>query len=317
MSDQPRRFSTRPPEDLQDLAAYRAKVSHAVVSLDLHSGEPDRFRGRLRAGTTGDIHLFDMHADAHAVHRTPVLIDRAPQQYFKFSLIEQGTGMIVQDGRETELRPGDMALYDTDKPYSFLFDDWARMSVVMFPRELLDIPAGLLAGLTAVRLDGTSGVGAMVRPYLSALSHQLGQVDGHMARRLFRTAFELVGTLLEDSLPSASAAGDHDALRRRILDYIDENLARPDLCPAQIAAAHFISVRRLHALFSDQSTTVSTVIRTRRLERCYDELVNPLLNGRPVTAIGRAHGFADATHFSRAFRAHFGVPPSAVRREHA
>ncbi|QPP05931.1 helix-turn-helix domain-containing protein [Streptomyces bathyalis] len=317
MSDQPRRLSTGPPEDLQDLAAYRAKVSHAVVSLDVHAGDPDSFRGRLRAGVTGDIHLFDMHADAHAVHRTPVLIARAPQRYFKFSLIEQGTGMIVQDGRETELRPGDMALYDTDKPYSFLFDDWTRMSIVMFPRELLGIPADLLAGLTAVRLDSTSGAGATIRPYLSALSHQIGQVEGHVAQRLFRTAFELVGTLLEDNLASASPAGNHGALLRRILNYIDENLAQPDLCPTQIAAAHFISVRHLHALFSDQSTTVSTVIRTRRLERCYDELVNPLLNGRPVTAVGRAHGFADATHFSRAFRAHFGVPPSAVRRENA
>lgn len=304
-------------EGLQDFTAFRASVSNAVVALDLRAEEPAHFRGRLDAGLMGDIHLYSVCASAHSVHRTASLISGAPQHYVKFSLIEDGEGMIVQDGRETALRPGDMTLYDTDRPYSLLFDDWVRMSIVMFPRALLDIPADLLASMTAVRLDGEEGVGAMVRPYLTALTHQIGEVDGHVARRLFRTAFDLVGTLVEDSLPDAPAGGSRDALLRRILGYIDEHLDRAELTPPQIAAAHFISVRHLHALFSSQGTTVSTVIRTRRLERCYDELTNPLLAERSVTGIGLANGFVDAAHFSRTFRAHYGFPPSTLRRQHA
>ncbi|GAA1917728.1 helix-turn-helix domain-containing protein [Microbacterium aoyamense] len=302
--------------DLQDFESYRATVSHAVVALDVHANEPERFRGRLEAGITGDIHLFDVQANAHAVHRTPALIAHAAQRYFKFSLIERGSGMIVQDGRETALRPGDMALYDTDKPYSLVFDDDIRMSIVMFPRELLDIPTELLSRITAMRLDGANGVGAMIRPYLSTLTHQIGEVDGHIARRLFRTAFDMVGTLLESELGDATTTSSHDGLMRRILDYIDEHLTQPDLNPSEIAAAHFVSVRHLHALFSDQGTTVSTVVRTRRLDRCYDDLMNPLLAGRSVTTIALDNGFVDAAHFSRTFRNHFGVPPSAVRRDH-
>ena len=301
--------------DLEDFVSYRATVSRAVVALDVRAEDPDRFRGRLEAGITGDIHLFSVDANAHAVHRTPALIAGAPQRYFKFSLIERGTGMIVQDGRETTLRPGDMAVYDTDKPYSLVFDDDIRMSIVMFPRELLDIPSDLLSRITAMRLDGANGVGAMIRPYLSTLTHQIGEVDGHIARRLFRTAFDMVGTLLESELGSATTATSHDDLMRRILDYIDEHLAEPDLNPSQIAAAHFISVRHLHALYSDQGSTVSTVIRARRLDRCYDDLVNPVLATRSVTSIALENGFVDAAHFSRTFRAHFGVPPSSVRRE--
>jgi len=300
---------------LQDFASYRATVSHAVVALDVRTEEPERFRGRLEAGITGDIHLFDVQANAHAVHRTPALIACAPQRYFKFSLIERGTGMIVQEGREAALQPGDMALYDTDKPYSLVFDDDIRMSIVMFPRELLDIPSELLSRITAMRLDGANGVGAMIRPYLSTLTHQIGEVDGHIARRLFRTAFDMVGTLLESELGNATTATTHDDLMRRILDYIDEHLSEPDLNPTQIASAHFISVRHLHALFSEQGTTVSTVVRTRRLDRCYDDLVNPALTSRSVTSISLDNGFVDAAHFSRTFRTHFGVPPSSIRRD--
>jgi AraC-like DNA-binding protein len=299
--------------DSQDFAGYKATVSRAVVALDVHTDRPEHFRGRLDAGITGDIHLFDVCADAHGVHRTPALIARAPQHYLKFSLIEEGSGIIVQDGRETFLRPGDMALYDTDKPYSLVFDDASRMSIVMFPRELLEIPADMLTGITAVRLDGAEGIGGMIRPYLSALTRQIGEVDGHIARRLFRTAFDMVGTLLESQLGSVPAVGAHEALVRRILDYIDDHLSQPDLNPAQIAAAHFISVRHLHGLFSDRGTTVSTLIRTRRLDRSYEDLVNPLYASRSVTTIALDNGFVDAAHFSRTFRSHFGVPPSTVR----
>lgn len=302
---------------LHDLASYRATVSHAVVALEVHSDEPERFRGRLEAGITGDIHVFDVQASAHAVHRTPALIGCAPQHYFKFSLIERGSGMIVQEGRETALRPGDMALYDTDRPYSLVFDDDIRMSIVMFPRELLDIPTEMLSRITALRLDGANGVGAMIRPYLSSLTHQIGEVDGRIASRLFRTAFDMVGTLLESELGNTTPATTQHALMRRILDYIDEHLSEPELNPPQIASAHFISVRHLHALFSEQGTTVSTVVRTRRLDRCYDDLLNPALASRSVSRIALDNGFVDSPHFSRTFRAHFGVPPSSIRRERA
>ncbi|MGL4255654.1 MAG: hypothetical protein ACRCSL_04920, partial [Microbacterium sp.] len=97
---------------------YRHAVSNAVVALDVHTEQDDRFRGALDAAAAGDIHVFGISADEHSVHRTPGLIARAPQQYFKFSLIERGTGLIVQDGREISLRAGDMAIYDTDRPYS-------------------------------------------------------------------------------------------------------------------------------------------------------------------------------------------------------
>jgi AraC-like DNA-binding protein len=303
MSDEPLSFK-----------AYRHAGSHAVVALDVHAEQDESFRGALDAAVAGDIHVFDIAADGHSVHRTPGLIARAPQQYFKFSLIERGTGFIVQDGREISLRAGDMAIYDTDRPYSLLFDDTMRMSVVMFPKVMLDIPADTISRLTATRLDGAGGVGAMIGPYVASLARGAGELDGHLARRMFRTAVDMVGTLLEANLgPEAAAADAHGTLLRRILDYIDEHLSDSELSPSQIAAAHFVSVRHLHAVFNEQGTTVSTVIRTRRLERCYDALVDPQQAHRSITAIALTNGFVDSAHFSRTFRAHFGVPPSGVR----
>ncbi|MEU1973439.1 helix-turn-helix domain-containing protein [Microbacterium sp. NPDC019599] len=309
MTDRP-----TPTADLLSFTAYRHAVSHAVVALDVHTERDETFQGALDAAVAGDIHVFGIDADQHSVHRTPGLIARAPQQYFKFSLIERGTGFIVQDGREISLRAGDMAIYDTDRPYSLLFDDTMRMSVVMFPKVMLDIPAETLGRLTATRLDGTGGVGAMIGPYVASLARGAAELDSHLARRMFRTAVDMVGTLLEANLgPEATSTDAHGTLLRRVLDYIDEHLHDSELSPGEIAAAHFISVRHLHAVFNEQGTTVSTVIRTRRLERCYDALVDPQQAHRSITTIALANGFVDSAHFSRTFRAHFGVPPSSVR----
>ncbi len=305
-----------PAMPLLGFSAYRAAVSQSVVPLDVHTDRPDDFTGHLDSGGSGDIHVFHIRADEHAVHRSHSLIARGSSKYYKFSLLLEGDGLIVQEGRETALRAGDMAIYDTDRPYSLVFADTVRMGIVMFPKELIELPAEAVRELTARRFRGDDGIGAMVRPYLTQLVAQSEGLDGHLARRLARSAVDLVGTLLEEHAAERPSTGGHEAIMRRVLDYIDDHLSSPDLCPAEIASAHYISVRHLHALFNTHGTSVSTTIRTRRLERTYDELVNPSYGDRSVTTIALANGFVDPAHFSRTFRAHYGMPPSAVRPAH-
>ena len=293
---------------------YRHAVSRAVVALDVTAPEQDRFQGAIDATAAGDIHVFAIDADGHGVHRTPSLISRAPQQYFKFSRIERGSGMIVQDGRETALGSGDMALYDTDRPYSLLFDDAVQMSVVMFPKVLLDIPTEDTGRITATRLNAGGALGAMVGPYLGSLAEGAHHLDSRIARRMLRTAVDMLSTVLEANLVATDGpVSAHSTTLTHILTYIDVHLADSELSPSQIAAAHYISVRHLHSMFSEQGASVSTVIRRRRLQRCYDALTDPYQAHRSIAEIAMSAGFVDAAHFSRVFRAQYGVPPRAVR----
>jgi AraC-like DNA-binding protein len=108
------------------------------------------------------------------------------------------------------------------------------------------------------------------------------------------------------------------ATRRRALlasvqRYIDQRLADPELSSRRIAAAHHVSLRYLHKLFEAQSTTVGGWIRQRRLERCRQDLLDPALAQMPVSAIGARWGLPDPAHFSRVFRAAYGLPPAEYR----
>ncbi|MFK4731596.1 helix-turn-helix domain-containing protein [Agromyces mediolanus] len=298
----------------RDFSAFRTAVSDSFVPLQVTSEHPDPFRGLIRAASVDEVHVSEVRATDHVVERTPELIARGDRGSFKLSLMLAGSGILIQDNREAVLRPGDLAVYDTNRPYSLVFDAEFRTMVVMFPKHLIDLPAEVVGQLTAVRMAGDEGLGALVVPYLTQLAGNLEQLHGSAGVRLTHSALDLVTTVFARELDLDREGGDpHQALMQRIRAYIDENLASTELGPASIAAAHYISTRHLHGLFQSQGTTVSTWIRTRRLERCRRDLMNPLYADRPVAAIAARWGFVDAAHFSRAFKAAYGHAPSELR----
>ena len=131
--------------------------------------------------------------------------------------------------------------------------------------------------------------------------------------------------MLVDSLIDllCGAAGSHvpyDQLSRhnsetlrRIRAYIESNLSDDRLSPSFIAAHCNISLRRLHKLFEDSESTVSRFVTERRLERCYGMLRNVQHRKRLISDIALANGFGSIPGFNRAFKAHFGMPPSDIR----
>ncbi|MFF1538554.1 helix-turn-helix domain-containing protein [Microbacterium sp. NPDC058269] len=301
----------------RNISDFRAAVSESFVPLQVTTAGPDHFRGVIRGASVDEVHVNDVRATSHVVERTPELIARGDRSYFKVSLMLAGTGLLIQDDREAVLQAGDLAVYDTDRPYSLVFDEDFRTMVVMFPKHLISLPADMVGQLTAVRISGHEGLGGMVVPYLTQLAGNLDQLAGTTGARLAHSALDLVTTLFTRELGLDQVSADpHRALVQRIRSHIDRNLASTDLGPASIAAAHFISTRHLHGLFQEQGVTVSTWIRTRRLEQCRRDLLDPMLADRPVAAIAARWGFVDAAHFSRAFKSTFGVSPSEYRAAH-
>lgn len=259
------------------------------------------------------MHVSDVTATAHVVERTPELLARGDKHMYKLSLLLAGSGLLIQDDREAVLRPGVLTVYDTDRPYTLVFDDRFRNLVVMFPKHLLDLPEPMMEQLTAVPMSGDEGVGAMVAPFLAHMGANLDQLTGSTGVRLAHAAIDLVTTLLSNELDLDGARAPHHALLQRIRSYIDANLGATDLGPTRIAAAHYISTRQLHSIFRQQGTTVSTWIRQRRLERCRRDLLDPLYDDLPVAVIGARRGLVDAAHFSRVFKASYGASPSELR----
>ena len=105
------------------------------------------------------------------------------------------------------------------------------------------------------------------------------------------------------------------ARREQIRQYIEGHLRDPQLTPMRVAAALHISTRYLHQVFNADGETVARYILRRRVEECAHALQDESQAGSSVTDIAFRHGFNDASHFGRVFRAYYGTTPRGYRRQ--
>jgi AraC-like DNA-binding protein len=218
---------------------------------------------------------------------------------------------LLQADRYAVLSPGDFAVWDTSRPCRLEFDETFRMLVLMCPRAALRVPARTMARMTAVRLSSQDGVGALVRTYLTGLAGQLDSVSPAAVSHLAAAALEMVAAALSDGDSATPIPGG--TLLQRVQCFIEDHLSDPDLTPATVAAAHHISARYLHKLFERNGETVAGWIRTRRLERCRQDLSTAELSHFSISTIAARWGVHDAARFSKIFRMAYGVSPREYR----
>ena len=111
----------------------------------------------------------------------------------------------------------------------------------------------------------------------------------------------------------ATDASLRDRARRRVLAVIRENLGGPTLRLDRIAAGIGYSKRYLHKLFESERETLAAALWRLRLERARRDFADPAQAGRSITGIAFSRGFSSWSHFSRAFRDRYGVPPRLFR----
>ncbi len=296
---------------------WKATLAEAFVPLEVTRPAvgPD-FRGRLDGFDLGALRVYEVRAEPHTALRTRRLVTAAPSGCYKLGLLLRGSAVLIQDGREAALTPGDYAVYDTDRPYTLGFGGEHRILILIFPRDLLGLPAGQVARLTATALPGAEpGLAGLIPSFLTQVADVTDRVRGGTAVRLSGNVLDLLTTVLAERLdwPATDAGSAHRALMLQITAFIEEHLGSPDLSPQLIATAHHISLRQLHKLFHDAGNTVGGWIRQRRLERCGRDLRDPGLADRPVAAIGARWGYPDPAHFSRLFKSAYGVGPRDYR----
>lgn len=293
---------------------WRGIIGASFAALDITSPvEPD-FRADLTVVELDDVHLFDMHTDAHRVVRSADLVAREAGEYLKLSLQLTGQGRLWQDGRECVLHPGSLGLYVAYRPYELVFDGPQRSMVMTFPRSVVHLTPAQLDMVTAQRVGQDQGLGRVAVPMFRNLAENMDLLHGPHAMKLVRSALDMLVSVLSAEVVEPAEENAGDLLVQQATAYIDDHLDDPELSPGSVARALYVSVRQLHSRFAAQDLTVASHIRAVRLAAIRADLANLAHRHETVHTISARYGLLDPAHVSKVFKTEFGETPSAYRR---
>jgi len=273
------------------------------------------FEGRIVRHELGPLQLLFLSADASAARRTAALIRLADPESVQIMLQVRGACGITQEDRSSLIRTGDLGSWHSSSPYIVESRAAFEMLIVTCPSMLLQRHADRVRRRTAQLIDGSSGVGCLVRHHLTALQELLDAdaCPADSRAPLGEGLFDLIRALYASDEPAKrTPRRSSEQLRAQIDGYIDVNLGDPELGRTKIAREHFISHSYLDRLF-ESGDGVSETIRTKRLDRVRCDLVDPGLGHEPVFTVATRWGFVSPSHFSRVFRGAFGQSPTAYR----
>ncbi|MFE2009155.1 helix-turn-helix domain-containing protein [Streptomyces sp. NPDC059491] len=308
-------LTTASVPDRDKVAYWNDAVSRTLVPMTVTPRGDGPFDGRIATERLGCLQVSTVEADAKRVSRSPAQIAGSSEALVAVGVQVSGTAVLVQDGRRAEVGEGDLVVYDTTRPYSFDYPRRFSTHVFQLPRRALGVPNDEIRQVTGRAIGTGDGFGSMLLPFLGSLaSFSAGGCPPAVANRLAGNVVDLFATLIaERAHPDGAEEEARSHLVLRVLDHINRHLGDPDLSPERIAQAHRISVRYLHRLFEREGTTVGRLIRQRRLEECGRELARRGRTAPTVSAVAQRWGFVNPAHFSRAFRAAYGVSPREWR----
>lgn len=276
-------------------------VAQTFPGMSIDAG--DGIRADMSAWSLGAAELACVQSERARVHRTT---PDSAERLLVFHLQRRGRSMLTQGSREATACRGAIVVADAAEPYEIDISDRNECLVLTLPVSALGPEAD--AADWRGRAIGEREAGAVL---------------------LFRTVEALwearaLGDELDPLCFDALVVAVRAALRRRVCDEIEadarnpiafalRHLEDPWLTTDVIADGVGLTPRGVQKAFlREVGRTPSDFIAERRLARAADLLRRS--DGRSVTDIAFAVGFADSSQFSRRFRRRYETSPSEWRR---
>jgi AraC-like DNA-binding protein len=291
-------------------AAWREQMDVVFGHLlpeAIHDGCPSP-RGQVTSTDLGRAHAFQVSGTPQLLRRTHRSIAQAPADPLKLCILKTGRATVRQGDVDVTIEPGQLALYDTGRPYAIRLEGGWACAVMTLPREALVVPERVVTAAMRHAFPADEGLGAVLAQLLDS------EVEADVAGHLGEAGLHLVAGLVCHQEPALVADPGGAALRARILAYVRKHLADPELSHRTVARAHNVSVRTLHRLFADEELSVAESIRALRLDAVHRDLRDVTQAHRGVMTIASQWGYTNQAQLTRTFRARFGRTPAAFRR---
>jgi len=302
-----------PPTDR--LEVLRDFMAHTRIPLEIFPSDISRFRTKSRIVDLGDLGVQSTTGSAAAIVRTTRLAKDDTPPSLVVAVVESGTSSIRHHESATRLAPADITAYWSLEPYAVTFeDDTVRHSYTM-SLDSLGLPASVVRSHLGRRIGSGTALSSIIAHHLSQVASTAHLLSPAEREALEQPTLDLLRVLLllSDSAGSPAHGPLGETLEARLMAHLELHFADPDLTVAAVAHAHGISARYVQLLLSRRGTTFGEWVRARRLSAAAAMLSDPAKRFITISAIAARWGFSDHSHFTRAFRAAYGVTPREWR----
>jgi AraC-like DNA-binding protein len=227
-----------------------------------------------------------------------------------------GGRVLRQLGREVFQRQGEAVLSTSAEGGTCDIYANSRWISIRIP---LDALAPMVADLDSVLVrsiqPGKEALSLLVS-YIRALQDTLAPTTPELDRVIVAHVKELVALTVgatRDVAETARGRGIRAARLVKVLRLIEARIQDAGLSAAEVASPLGLTPRYVHLLLEETGKTFSQHVLEKRLGRAMQLLRDHRSHDRRIADVALEAGFADLSHFNRAFRRHFGDTPSGVR----
>jgi AraC-like DNA-binding protein len=223
--------------------------------------------------------------------------------------IQMGTpGYLSAGGASIVTPPGHLHVADETQAFDLRWDGEGGSKAFVVDYDRLGVPVDVVRK-AALRIRH-SPLYDLFRAHLAELFKSGEELPSSAQAMLGNATTELFRALVTTAADGHPASpGLLDVQYLRITRYVEDHLTDQGLDAEQVAAAHHISVRQVYAVWSANDVPLSQWIIAARLEGARRDLARPSPRHGTVAAVAHRWGFRDSTHFSRRFRAAYGMSP--------
>ena len=229
-------------------------------------------------------------------------------------IIQRGVLDIEQSGVRLRLTEGSMHLLDPRRRFTqTMTADAAGMSVRV-PRRALEQRGIRLCEHSMFIADPASHEVRLLRGlFESTAEHGRGMSvanRAHVAEHLI----DLMSILVAADPTAPKRIRSPEVVLAKAKRFMERNLGNERIDVKAIAQAIGVSPGHLSKMFTNSGTSVMRFLWQLRLERAH-ALLCDLQPGLRMSEVASQCGFANAAHFSRAFKQQYGETPRETRRK--
>ena len=298
-----------------NVAAWREAVATLFDIDELAAGEPGPFRADLTSYAMGPVLIGLSRASGQRFRRTSETIARSGVDHLILQLYVTGGFDGLAGVRPIRVRAGDICLFDLAQTLETTATAFENVTLVV-PRPMFGSHLLRVDDLHGLVLPGSGVIARLLAGHLGALLEFAPRMTLDECQSVIEGTVSLLAACLRNELERVESDTEHSVAASpsliRIRQHIEASLASEELSATSIAAHFGLSRASLYRLFAPVGG-IAEYIRSRRLHRAFFDLANSGARGPRISEVARRWQLGTDAHFTRSFKAAYGITPRAAR----